>query len=102
MMDSLQIACEGRVKIYSSAKATWYFVALPEEDAKQIQFFTQGKRRGWGSVRVKAAIGDSVWSTSIFPDSKSSSYVLPVKAEIRKKEKIGNGDMVQFQLIIEC
>jgi hypothetical protein len=43
---------------------------------------------------VSAAIGNTTWKTSIFPDSKAGAYLLPVKAEVRKKEKIEAGSSV--------
>jgi hypothetical protein len=49
-------------------------------------------------VPVKATIGKTSWRTSIFPDSKSGSYVLPVKAGVRKKEKLEEGDTVALTL----
>ena len=81
-------------------KGAWYFVTLPKKQADEINFFREGKRRGWGSLRVRAQIGETSWNTSIFPDSKSSSYVLPIKAKIRKKESIGAEDQVTVILKI--
>lgn len=49
-------------------------------------------------MRVVATIGQTIWKTSIFPDRKSNSYVLPVKADIRNKEDIEDGDMVMLTL----
>lgn len=49
-------------------------------------------------MRVKATIGKTTWNTSIFPDSESDSFVLPVKAEVRTKEDIGGGDAVTLTL----
>jgi hypothetical protein len=37
-------------------------------------------------------------ATSIFPDRKAGAYLLPLKAEIRKSEKIRAGDTVRFVL----
>jgi len=64
----------------------------------RIKSLQDGKRRGWGSVRVKATIGKTSWNTSIFPDRKSDSFVLPVKADVRTKEEIGDGDTVGLRL----
>lgn len=80
-------------------KGAWFFITLPQEDSAQIKFFHQ-KRRGWGSVRVKAQIGTTVWETSIFPDSKANAYILPVKAEVRKREKLVAGDAVTVKVNI--
>jgi hypothetical protein len=40
------------------------------------------KRNGFGSVRVRAQIGDTEQMTSVFPDSKRQVYVLPVKKPV--------------------
>lgn len=50
-----------------------------------------GRRRGWGSLRVTARIGATEWQTSIFPGD-SASWLLPVKAAVRKAEGIAEGD----------
>ena len=85
------------------SKDAWIFITLPKEAAEEIRFFHAGKgksQRGFGSVRVKVNCGGSEWRTSIFPDSRSGSYVLPVKAAIRKAEGISAGDTVPFRLSV--
>jgi hypothetical protein len=60
-------------------------------------------RNGFGSLRVTVRIGASAWKTSIFPDSGSGSFVLPIKKEIRKAEGLAAGDRarVHLELAIE-
>ncbi|MFM5885412.1 MAG: DUF1905 domain-containing protein [Novosphingobium sp.] len=53
--------------------------------------------RGFGSLKVKARIGESSFATSVFP-SKDLGWLLPVKAAVRKAEGIGEGDMVAVVL----
>jgi len=72
---------------------SWTFVSLPTEASEEIRELTDGPRRGFGSVRVRATIGGSVWTTSIFPDSKRNCYVLPVKRAVRKAEDLGIGEI---------
>ena len=67
----------------------WHFVTLPREVADRIR--PHAVKVGFGSVRVQACIGDTAWKTSLFPDKKSGSYLLPVKAEVRKKELLEEG-----------
>ncbi len=43
---------------------------------------------------MEAKIGKTNWRTSIFPDSKSGTYLLPVKATVRRVEGIDDGDTV--------
>ena len=71
---------------------SWTFVTLPVDASEEIRELTDGPRRGFGSVRVRAAIGGSTWTTSIFPDSGRNAYVLPVKRAIRKAESLDTGD----------
>ncbi len=84
-------------------KGAWHFITLPEDKSEEIKFFSENmheKRRGWGAVRVLVTIGNTAWETSIFPDSKRSAYLLPIKADVRKKEKITAGDKVTVKLKI--
>lgn len=80
-----------------TGKGAWTFVTLPEETAQDIRYFS-GPRRGFGSVRVAVAIGNSRWKTSIFPDRKRNSYLLPLKATVRKAENIRPGSNVHVSL----
>ncbi|GAA2645982.1 DUF1905 domain-containing protein [Paractinoplanes durhamensis] len=70
----------------------WTFVSLPAEASDEIRDRTGGQRRGFGAVRVEARIGTTVWRTSIFPDAKQGTYVLPVKRAVRKAQKLEPGD----------
>jgi hypothetical protein len=79
-------------------KAGWFFVTLPVDVAKDIDFYFVQEKKGWGSLRVKVNIGKTHWMTSIFPDKKSESYLLPLKAEIRKKEQIKENDVVKLSI----
>jgi hypothetical protein len=56
-----------------------------------------GKRRGFGSVKVTARIGDSRWQTSLFPQ-KSGGWFLPVKKPVRLAQGLEFGDDVEGEL----
>jgi hypothetical protein len=66
----------------------WYFLFMPKELAKIIRESYKWREEGWGRMKITAQIGNSEWKTSIWFDTKHDTYLLPVKAEIRKKEKI--------------
>jgi hypothetical protein len=76
----------------------WHFVSLPDEVSADITEMTVGARRGFGSVRVDATVGATSWRTSIFPDSKTGTYLLPVKKAVRVAEHLEAGDEVRAQL----
>jgi hypothetical protein len=77
---------------------SWTFVSLPAEASEEIRELAGGQARGFGSVRVRVTVGGSVWTTSIFPDSKRGVYVLPVKRAVRKAESLDEGDTVQVRV----
>lgn len=52
---------------------------------------------GFGSLKVRARIGDSVFTTSVFP-AKAVGWMLPVKASVRKAEGLSEGDEVEVVL----
>jgi hypothetical protein len=81
-------------------RASWYFLTVPTSIAKDIDFFFSMYKRGWGSLPVKVTVGETQWRTSIFPDKKTESYLLPLKAEIRKKEQINKNDLISFVMEI--
>ena len=79
------------------AAVRWYFITIPEEQSDEIRAHAFGNPRGFGSVRVEATIGEVIWRTSVFP-LNSGGYVLPVKADVRRKAGIGAGDEVTVEL----
>jgi len=82
--------------------AAWHFVTVDAGVAARIREDRAGAPRvGWGSIPVSATVGNTMWKTSIFPDKKSGSYLLPMKAEVRKKENISAGDTISVSLTID-
>lgn len=78
----------------------WYFVSVPPEISADITDLTAGIRRGFGSVRVAVTVGSTSWRTSIFPDSKTGTYLLPMKKAVRAAEHLDTGDDVRAQVEI--
>jgi hypothetical protein len=73
---------------------SWTFVSLPAEMSAEIRDLVGGTaRRGFGSVRVQVTIGGSTWLTSIFPDSGSGGYSLPIKKAVRRAEALEVGHL---------
>ena len=72
---------------------TWIFVTVPEDISADIKDVPRPHRRGFGSIKVNVAIGGSRWTTSIFPDSESGCYVLPLKKAVRTAEGLDLDDI---------
>jgi Domain of unknown function (DUF1905) len=78
----------------------WHFVSLPPAVSADITDLTAGSRRGFGSVRVAVRVGATAWRTSVFPDRKTGTFLLPVKQAVRAAEHLEAGDDVRAQLEI--
>ncbi len=97
---SPRLAFEGQIRRYGG-EAAWHFIAVPKNLSADIRAMSTGLRSAFGSLRVVATIGNSEWGTSVFADSKAEGYLLPVKAEVRRKEGLKHGDRVVVTLEID-
>ena len=79
----------------------WHFVSLPEAEADEIEEAFGRSARGFGSIKVTVTIGSSCWSTSLFPDSKRRTYVLPVKKAVRVAESLAAGSRARVAIVVE-
>ena len=79
----------------------WTFVSLPPGTFEEIRELAGVQPRGFGSVRVSVRLGGSRWSTSIFPDTKSGTFVLPIKKAVKVAEGIDHGDVVTVELDLQ-
>lgn len=66
----------------------WYFVSLPKDIAKEIRENLKWQEEGWGRMKAIAQIKDFKWETAIWFDTKLATYILPLKAEVRKKNSV--------------
>lgn len=81
-------------------EAAWHFVTLPVEVAQDIEYYFAHLKKGWGSLPVSVTCEKVTWQTSIFPDKKSSSYLLPLKAKVRQQANIKESDTIKLKLVI--
>jgi Domain of unknown function (DUF1905) len=86
------------------APASWHFLTIDGEAGEAIHALAlmrrleNGRRRGWGSMKVSAKIGDTSWETSIFPANDVHGWLLPVKAAVRKAEGLIAGDTAEVTI----
>ena len=95
-----RIETTGPLVKWSGEKASWFFVILTGDVVGEIHYAAMGHTGGFGSVKVRATIGDTTWETSVFPSKESGGFVLPVKAAVRKAESLTEGDTVSLTLHI--
>jgi len=79
--------------------APWYFVSVPDEESRAIEAASRLVSYGWGVIPVAAHIGSTTWKTSLFP--KDGRYIVPVRADVRKAERLALGDIVTVRLGID-
>jgi hypothetical protein len=76
----------------------WHFVSIPPDTTQDIDFYFSHAKKGWGSLPVTVTVGSTTWTTSIFADKKTATYLLPVKADVRKAEGITAGDDISLTM----
>lgn len=84
----------------ATAPAAWFFLTITGEAADAIRLAAISgqwldRKGGFGSAKVTATIGETVWQTSVFPHKDSGGWLLPIKAGVRKAENIVEGDDVR-------
>jgi hypothetical protein len=74
----------------------FHFVTVPTEESAELHAISALVTYGWGVIPVRAKIGRTSWTTSLFP--KDGGYLVPVKASVRAAEELELGDIVQIVL----
>lgn len=76
--------------------APYVFVAVPEEVCREIADVASLVTYGWGAIPATVRIGDTTWSTSLFP--RKGAYLLPLRDRVREAEGIELGDTVAVEM----
>ena len=83
-----------------SADGGWFFVSLPRSISKEIRDHLKWQEEGWGRMKAMASVNGHEWDTAIWFDKKKVTYLLPLKAEIRKKAILKLHDIVVVNILI--
>lgn len=79
--------------------APFYYVAVPDEDSADIKADEAMLSYGWGCIPVTATVGDTEFTTSLFP--KDGRYLLGLKVAVRRAEGIDEGDHVAVRMRVD-
>lgn len=92
-----------KLYLWPGEGGNWHFLPISKESGQRIreEFATKRDGKRLALVKVEVKINQSVWETSLFYSTISRSYLLPVKAEIRKLEGIQAGEKVSFSIRIK-
>jgi hypothetical protein len=102
-----RIEVEGDLRVFESAteNSRSYYIVIDGEPAAAIRLaamtgqWVNGKR-GFGSAKVTATIGDTVWQTSVFPEKQTGGWFLPVKVGVCRAEGLSTGDRVRAMIAL--
>jgi len=98
-MKKNSFSIQGKVWLYPGMSG-WHSLTIPNEESQEIKERFGANARGWGSLPVSVVLGETTWQTSIFPDKKSETYLLPLKALVRKRECVYAEDAVTFTITV--
>ena len=88
---------EAKMWIHPS-EGGWHFVSLPKNIAKEIRNNLKAQEEAWGRMKASVQIDELLWRTAIWFDTKEDTYLLPIKAEIRKKGHLKVNDSLMIHL----
>jgi hypothetical protein len=79
--------------------APFHFVTVPDEECGALEAASSFVSYGWGMVPASVRIGTTGWTKALWP--KDGGYIVPVKAAVRRAEKLELGDTVTVRLSID-
>jgi Domain of unknown function (DUF1905) len=77
----------------------FFYAPIPAQYVDELRQLTKIVSYGWGVTPVEAQIGDVAFKTSLFP--KDGGYLLPLKADVRRKTNITAGDVIAVEMTIQ-
>jgi hypothetical protein len=92
---SIELSFSGEI-VHWRGPAPFYFVLVPPAAAREIADVAGLVTYGWGAIPATVRIGQSTWTTSLFP--RDGGYLLPVRLSVRRAERVELGDVVDVAL----
>lgn len=93
----MDVTIEGDV-IEWRGPAPFHFVRVPDAEAEAIRELAAIVSYGWGVIPVRGRLGDTAFTTSLFP--RDGGYLVPLKDAVRRAEGVALGDRVVVRLRI--
>jgi hypothetical protein len=100
--DDNEFTVSGGVGLWPSTRpgGGWHYLVVDGQTAMEIRYAALGRTGGFGSIKVRARIGATDWQTSLFPHRESGGFILLLKAEVRRRERVAAGKQVTISLVI--
>jgi len=78
----------------------WHFVTLPARQSAEIHRRFGSTQKTPRPIPVVATVGRTSWKSSLYRIPNSGRYVLALKADVRKKEKIEADRVIAYSVKI--
>jgi hypothetical protein len=77
----------------------FHFVTVPDAESAALASAAAAVTYGWGMIPVTACLGETTWTTSLFP--KNGGYIVPLKDKVRMAEDVDVDDVVTLTLTVD-
>ena len=78
--------------IFWRGPSPFVFLPVPEAESADIAAVATLVTYGWGVIPVSVRIGNTAWTTSLFP--RDGRYLVPIKVAVQRAEGLEVGDEV--------
>ena len=93
----MEVEFSGEIFVWRGP-SPFHFIAVPDAEVRILKEEWTFASYGWGMIPVTAQIGETDYTTSLFP--KDGGYVVPLKDLVRKAEGLDVGDVVTVRLTV--
>lgn len=76
----------------------FFFAPVPAEHLDRLRAAARAATYGWGVVPVSVEILGVAFTTSLFP--RDGTYLVPIKAAVRRKLGVTAGDRVRVDMTV--
>lgn len=86
--------CKRPLTCWQGERGTYHLIILNDELADTIAMHARlrrlelGRQRGFGSVKVVARVGNTSWTTSVFPQDGKTQWFLLISKKVMLAEKL--------------
>jgi hypothetical protein len=84
--------------IYWRGPSPFFFAVVPTDESSRVRRMARIVSYGWGVIPVEARIGETVFTTSLFP--KPEGYLLPLKDAVRRATAVTAGDRITVTMAL--
>lgn len=78
--------------------APFHFVRLPADLCADLHEIASEVSYGSGMIPVRARLGGTEWTTSLFP--KDGGYLLPLKDAVRRAAALDDGHVTEVEMTV--